>query len=226
MRKTGLWALGVAGILAVYVWAINRNTMEMTTRQKILRAVYPLFTTVQKLAGAHARAHLPAGKTKPPVSIYDLSVKLIDGTTKSLSDFRGRKILLVNTASDCGYTAQYEGLQELSDTYPQKLVVIGFPANDFKEQEKGDDAEIASFCKRNFGVSFPLASKASVIKGPDQHPVFRWLTDAGLNGWNKRAPVWNFSKYLVDEEGRLAGVFEPAVDPMGEEIRRAVLGDK
>jgi glutathione peroxidase len=127
-------------------------------------------------------------------------------------------VLLVNTASDCGYTPQYEGLQRLQDRYRDRLVVVGFPANDFKQQEKGDNAQIAAFCKRNYGVEFPLAAKSSVVKGPAQHPVFRWLSDSSLNGWNDRQPVWNFTKYLVDAQGRLVGVLEPSVDPAGPEM--------
>lgn len=222
LRKTLIWTIAVAGICAGYVWLVNINSKDMNTRQKILKAAYPLFTGVQKLFGGHVRAFRPPVRQDPPVPIYDLTVLMNDGKTLKLSDFRGKKMLIVNTASDCGYTAQYDGLQKLYETYPDKLVVIGFPANDFKEQEKGDDAAIASFCRINFGVRFPLASKSSVVKGPDQHPVFRWLSDETQNGWNNRAPVWNFSKYLVDEEGRLAGVFDPAVDPMGKEVGEMV----
>jgi glutathione peroxidase len=101
-------------------------------------------------------------------------------------------------------------------------LVVGFPANDFKEQEKGSDQEIAEFCKVNFGVKFPLAAKSSVVKGATQNNLFRWLSDSSMNGWNDRAPVWNFSKYLVDEDGRLIGYFEPSVDPGGQEISEAL----
>lgn len=221
-RQLFIWILALMGSFACYVWMVNINSKEMNTRQKILKAVYPLFTGAQKLFGGHVRAFRPPVLQRPPVSLYALSVLMNDGKTRPLADFRGKKILFVNTASDCGYTAQYDGLQKLSETYPDRLVVIGFPANDFKEQEKGDDASIASFCRINFGVRFPLASKSSVVKGPAQHPVFRWLSDASQNGWNDRQPAWNFSKYLVDEEGRLIGVFDPAVDPMGKEIAEAL----
>jgi glutathione peroxidase len=128
----------------------------------------------------------------------------------------------VKTASDCGYTPQYEALQRLQDRQEGKLLVVGFPANDFKEQEKGSDQEIAEFCKVNFGVKFPLAAKSSVVKGATQNNLFRWLSDSSMNGWNDRAPVWNFSKYLVDEDGRLIGYFEPSVDPGGQEISEAL----
>jgi glutathione peroxidase len=204
------------------VWLVNRNSKDMTTRQKILKAIYPVFTGIQRLAGAQAGVYAaPAGQANA-ASAHALTFRMIDGTEKPLEAYRGKKVLLVNTASDCGYTGQYEQLQALQDMYPDKLVVIGFPANDFKEQEKGNDAEIASFCKLNYGVRFPLASKSSVVKGPAQHPVFQWLSDPSRNGWNSRPPGWNFMKYLVDEEGRLIGVFEPAVDPMGQAIRNMI----
>ena len=123
--------------------------------------------------------------------------------------------MLVNTASNCGYTAQYKELEELYEKYKNQLVIIGFPANDFKEQEKGSDEEIAQFCRVNYGISFPLSKKSVVIKSPEQNPVFRWLTDKSRNGWNDKPPTWNFSKYLVNEEGTLTHYFDPAIPPSG-----------
>ena len=124
----------------------------------------------------------------------------------------------MNTASDCGYTPQYNDLESLYKEYKDKLVVIGFPANDFGEQEKGDDEKIAQFCKANFGVTFPLAKKSTVIKSPDQNNIFKWLSDEKLNGWNNQPPKWNFSKYLVNENGVLVGYFDSSVSPGSEEI--------
>jgi len=216
------WGIAVFALFSTYVWVVNRNTRDMTTRQKILRAMYPVFTGIQRLTGAQAKTYVaPKGQANAG-SIHALTFQMNDGTEKSLDAYRGKKILIVDTASDCGYTGQYQQLQALQDKYPDKLVVIGFPANDFKEQEKGTDAEIASFCKLNYGVRFPLASKSSVVKGSAQHPVFQWLIDSSRNGWNTRPPAWNFMKYLLDEEGRLVGVFEPAVNPMGEALREMV----
>ena len=210
----------VAGTLllavTLYVGWINRDSMEMTNRQKLLRAFYPVFTGMQRLFGGSTQVHQPSKPTAAKQSFYAFNLKMIDGSTRSMADFKGKKILLVNTASDCGYTAQYADLQALHERMGDKLVIIGVPANDFKEQEKGDDASIAAFCKRNYGVSFPIASKATVIKGADQHPVFQWLSNPSLNGWNDRAPSWNFMKYLVDEEGNLRAVLEPAVNPAGD----------
>ena len=144
------------------------------------------------------------------------------GKELKFDSLKGKKILLVNTASDCGYTGQYDDLQKLYQDYSDRLMVIGFPANDFKQQEKGNDEEIAQFCKLNFGVTFPLAKKSPVIKGEDQQEVFRWLTDKTKNGWNNKQPSWNFSKYLVDEKGILTSYFDPAVSPLSEEVIGAV----
>ncbi len=131
-------------------------------------------------------------------------------------------MLLVNTASSCGYTGQLEELQKLQDEFDEKLLVIGFPANDFKEQETGSNEDIATFCKRNYGVGFLLAQKSSVIKGQHQHPVFQWLTDKSKNGWNDKAPEWNFGKYLVDENGVLLNYFGAAISPWSKEIKEKI----
>ena len=163
------------------------------------------------------------GQTKMPlISFYDLKGKLNNGSEISLATFKGKKVLLVNTASDCGYTNQYEDLQKLSEQYKEKLVILGFPANDFKEQEKGTDAAIAEFCKANFGVTFPLMQKSVVIKSAEQNPVFQWLTDSTKNGWNNKFPSWNFSKYLVNENGVLTNYFDPSVSPMNSEVLHAI----
>jgi glutathione peroxidase len=130
--------------------------------------------------------------------------------------------MLVNTASDCGYTNQYTDLQELADEYKDKLVIIGFPANDFKEQEKGTDEEIAQFCKVNYGVSFPLMKKSGVIKSAQQNPVYQWLTDSAKNGWNNKPPAWNFTKYLINENGVLVNYFGSSVSPMSNEVLTAI----
>lgn len=131
-------------------------------------------------------------KAIPSVSFYSLKDTLIDGTGFDLSQLKGKKVLLVNTASDCGYTGQYDDLQKLSEKYKDKLVVIGFPANDFKEQEKGTDQEIAAFCKLNFGVRFPLMKKSSVKKGPGQNKIFQWLTDPAQKWLEQPAALLEF----------------------------------
>jgi glutathione peroxidase len=161
--------------------------------------------------------------TIPIVSFYSLKIPMGDGSILDCNTLKGKKVLIVNTASDCGYTPQYDALQELYDHYRNQLNIIAFPANDFGEQEKQGDAEIAQFCKKNFGVTFPLALKSTVIEGGQQNPVFEWLTKKDLNGWNSQQPVWNFSKYLISETGVLLHYFEPSTSPMSKTVVDAVL---
>ncbi|MEX1189758.1 MAG: glutathione peroxidase [Bacteroidia bacterium] len=150
----------------------------------------------------------------PSQSIYDLEIELNSGQKLSLSTFKNKNLLLVNTASDCGFTGQYKELQELHEQMGETLAIIGFPANDFKGQESGSDEKIAEFCQVNYGVTFPLAKKASVVKGETQQEVFTWLSNEKLNGWCNQEPVWNFSKYLVSENGKLQGFYGPGVSPL------------
>ncbi|MCW3092115.1 MAG: glutathione peroxidase [Ferruginibacter sp.] len=193
----------------------------MTTRQKILKAVYPAMIWFTKLTGTNTGS---LGKTDviPLVSIYSLLAVGNNGKPVHISDFKGKKILLVNTASDCGYTGQYATLETLYRQHANNLVILGFPANDFKEQEKGTDETIASFCKVNYGVTFPLMQKSKVVKGADQNEIFQWLSDKNKNGWNDQAPTWNFCKYLVDEQGKLVHFFASSVEPLSEEILKAI----
>lgn len=206
---------------AVYVEIVNRNSKNMTYRQKVLKAVYPVVMWLGKLTGSKSRK-LSNKETAPPLSFYSLKTTANNGDTVDFASFKGKKVLLVNTASNCGYTNQYDDLQKLSEKYKDKLVVLGFPANDFKEQEKGSDNEIAAFCKANFGVTFLLMKKSTVIKSPEQNPVFQWLTDSTKNGWNSKFPTWNFSKYLVNENGSLTNYFDPAVSPLSDAVINAV----
>jgi len=221
LKRFGLVLLFLIAAFAVYVEIVNRNSVNMTYRQKILKAIYPAFMWITRVTGTNSEKF--ANKDKiPPVPFSTLQVKLNNGDSLDFSTLQGRKILLVNTASDCGYTHQYEDLQALSVAYGQKLLVIGFPANDFKEQEKGTDEEIGAFCKKNYGVTFPLAQKAVVIKSAAQHQVFQWLSDSAKNGWNNKAPSWNFSKYLVNEKGILTHYFDPSISPASEEVKAAI----
>lgn len=161
---------------------------------------------------------------EPVASFHSLSAMLNNGETLSFEKLKGKKVLLVNTASHCGYTNQYSELQQLYEEQKERLVIIAFPANDFKEQEKASDEEIANFCKINYGVTFPLAKKSTVIKSADQNEVFKWLTDKTRNGWNDKEPSWNFSKYLVNEEGVLTNYFDPSISPLSPEITDAIKG--
>ncbi len=150
-------------------------------------------------------------------SIYEIKIKTIDGKETTLADYKGKKMLIVNVASECGYTPQYADLQKLHEQYGDKVVVLGFPANDFGAQEPGNNEQIKTFCSKNYGVSFPMFSKITV-KGKEMHPLYQWLTDPEKNGWNNQSPAWNFNKYLVDENGNLTDYFPSKVKPLDELI--------
>jgi glutathione peroxidase len=217
LKKAILAILIIMVAFWAYVEIANRNSKNMTGRQKFLKAVYPAWIWWLNVTSKNAKV-LSNKDVIPPVSFYSLKDTLNNGTVFDFEQLRGKKVMLVNTASDCGYTGQYDDLQKLSEKYKNKLVVIGFPANDYKEQEKGTDEEIASFCKLNFGVTFPLMRKSIVKKGEGQNPVFQWLTDPVRNGWSKQQPSWNFCKYLVDEEGRLIHYFASTIEPLSTHI--------
>jgi glutathione peroxidase len=193
----------------------------MTLRQKIARFLYPLIMRLTKGSGKGARL-VNQKQARPRQPFHNLSTQRNNGQPLDLGQFRDKKVLLVNTASNCGFTKQFEELQQLHEQFSDTLVVLGFPANDFKEQEKGSDSDIARFCQLNFGVTFPLMKKSRVVKGPGQHPVYQWLTDAARNGWNDHQPDWNFGKYLVDGQGRLSHYFGPSVSPLSAEVLEAV----
>lgn len=161
--------------------------------------------------------HAPMGK-----SFYDLSIKTLDGKGNiNFADFKGKKILCVNTASECGYTKQYEGLQKISEQYKGKLIVIGFPCNQFGGQEPGGQEEISTFCKKNYGVTFPLTEKIDV-KGKNQHVVYQWLCQKSNNHVGDYEVKWNFNKFLIDEQGNLQAYFPSSVKPESEELAAAI----
>lgn len=153
------------------------------------------------------------------VSIYDFKVPGLEGGTIDFSKFKGKKILIVNTASKCGNTPQYADLEKLYETYKDKLVIVGFPANNFGQQEPGTNSEIREFCTKNYGVSFPMAEKVSV-KGEDIAPIFKYLVaEAGKLGFED--PIkWNFTKFLLDENGKLITVIHNKTSPMSEEVTK------
>jgi len=151
-------------------------------------------------------------------TFHDFTVKTLEGADFNLSELKGKKVLVVNTASKCGFTPQYEDLQKLYEQFGgDDFVVIGFPANNFMNQEPGTDEDIKEFCTRNYGVTFPMMSKVSV-KGDDMHPVYKWLTEKELNNFEDSKVQWNFQKYLINEEGELVNVFYSKTNPMDEEI--------
>lgn len=207
--------------LAGYTMYANRNTNNMTSKQKFLKAFYPALMWATKLTGTNA-TNISNEKALPSVSIYSLAVTANNGSPFDVAALKGKKVLLVNTASNCGYTDQYAELEKLYQQYKGQLEIIAFPANDFKEQEKSGDADIAQFCKINYGVSFPIMAKTVVIKSANQNAVFQWLTNPVSNGWNSKAPSWNFSKYLVNEKGQLTHYFDPGISPLSTEVVAAI----
>jgi glutathione peroxidase len=215
MRKLLL----ILAVILVSLFLIKRK--NMTFRQSLLKISYPLIMLKSKLFPNEKSIRINDKKTQPLSSFYDLKATANNGTPVDLHQFKGKKILLVNTASNCGYTGQYSDLEALHKKYTN-LVVLGFPANDFKEQEKENDAAIAEFCKVNFGVSFQLMQKSSVIKGPGQNEIFNWLSHREKNGWCNQQPVWNFSKYLVSEDGVLTHFFATTVSPLSDDVQNAI----
>lgn len=152
-------------------------------------------------------------------SIYDTNIRIkdIDGNDIDFSKFKGKKLLLINVASKCGFTPQYEDLQKLHEKYKDKLTVIGLPCNQFKEQEPGTNAEIKEFCSLNYGVTFLITEKIDV-KGENQHPIYKWLTNKSQNGLTDSSVKWNFQKYMLDEEGRMIDFYYSITKPLSESI--------
>jgi glutathione peroxidase len=174
-----------------------------------------LLASLNPFAG---RAQSAGSPQTPAVSFYDLTAIGLDGQPVALSQYKGRKIMVVNTASECGYTPQYKQLQELYTAYKDSgFVVLGFPSNDFGGQEPGSSAEIAGFCEKNYGVTFPMMAKVD-IKGDNPHPVYQWLTQKSKNGLDDFKVKWNFNKFLIDEEGRLVMYLPSGKDPMCDEV--------
>ena len=201
----------------VYISIPKKSNKNMNIKQRILKAAYPLVMKMSK------KNHLNnVNNVKPTTGFFDLKIMLNDGTTLSQDSLKGKKIMIVNTASDCGFTGQYDQLEKLYQKHKDRLIIIGFPTNEFGNQEKGNDVSIASFCKINYGVSFPLAIKGEVLKIDTQQDVYKWLTDGKLNGWNNQVPTWNFCKYLINEQGVLVDFFNSSIDPLGSEVEEAL----
>ncbi len=194
----------------------------MTIKQRILKLVYPFFMLISGKRSGKEMIRTNPGRTKSLQSFYKLNAVMINDVVLDFESLRSKKILIVNTASDCGYTRQYEDLQKLFLSRKDALIILGFPSNDFKDQESGSDEDIARFCKINYGVTFPLMKKAVVIKGKNQNKVFEWLSNSDRNGWNDNGPVWNFTKFLINEKGELTHYFHPSVSPLSKEILSAV----
>jgi len=159
---------------------------------------------------------------KEPLSVYDFTVNSIEGTPVRLSQYKGKVLLIVNVASKCGFTPQYKALEALYEKYKERgFMVLGFPANNFMNQEPGTDSEIKNFCSVNYGVTFDMFSKISV-KGKDQHPLYAFLTSGGSDPAYAGRVRWNFQKYLIDRKGKVIARYFSAVDPLSSELTGAV----
>ncbi len=157
----------------------------------------------------------------PSKSLYDFTMNSLEGKAVNLSQYKGKKVVILNTASECGYTPQYADWEAFYKQHKDKVVVLGFPANNFGGQEPGSSQQIATFCQKNYGVTFPLFEKIDVV-GEKQAPLYKWLTTKSLNGWNDQAPGWNFCKYVIDENGKLTHFFASAVKPNDAAFKKAV----
>ena len=192
----------------------------MTARQRFLKIVYPIYQFLNRVLRWNSNIF---ASSKPAIrSFYNLKAVLNNGEDYSFSKLRNKKVLIVNTASDCGFTPQYEDLEKLYEREKYHLEILAFPANDFKGQENHDDSEISTFCKKHYGITFPLMRKSKVVVHSTQNEVFEWLTDKDRNGWNTNEPTWNFCKYLVDEQGNLTHFFESNESPLGRNILAAI----
>ncbi|WP_372744911.1 glutathione peroxidase [Lutibacter sp.] len=160
---------------------------------------------------------MSTSKKQPIESIYNIAINNLNGNAINLAAFKGKKILFVNVASECGFTPQYKDLQELHTTYGEKLVVIGIPCNQFGEQEPGNATEIQSFCSKNYGVEFIITEKVDV-KGENQHPLYTWLTSKNKNGVKDSSVKWNFQKYLIDENGNFIDFYYSITNPLDTKI--------
>lgn len=206
----------VSGVI-VYIAIPKKTNQQMNIKQRFLKAAYPMVMKLSK------KNHLTNIKNeKPTTDFFDFKIMLNDGTELALDSFKGKKIMVVNTASDCGFTGQYDQLEKLYQKHKDRLIIIGFPSNEFGNQEKGSDASISSFCKINYGVQFPIAIKGEVLKCDTQQDIYKWLTDNSKNGWNNQAPTWNFCKYLINEQGVLVDFFNSGIDPLGSEVEEAL----
>jgi glutathione peroxidase len=180
-------------------------------RTQILRVLYPLLMKGLSKGEKGSVYYAPAHKELmrlPDTILSHLGIK------EPLNDLLGKKLLIVNTASLCGFTRQFEELQNLQEKYRDRLLILAFPSNEFKNQEPGSDTDIQKYCSINYGVTFPIAAKTVVLPNEHQHPLYRWLCSPDANGWNSQAPHWNFSKYLLNEQHQLLAYFGPAVSPL------------
>ena len=194
----------------------------MTLKQQVLKLAYKLLMLKGRLFISTKDEKKNTLEVLPNASFYKLETLTNSGKKINLSAYKGKKIILVNTASNCGYTAQYNELENLYTQYKNKLIILAFPANDFMNQESGSDKNIAEFCHHNFGISFPIMQKSSVVKGGSQNPVYTWLSSVAGNGWCSQQPSWNFCKYIINEEGSLTHYFSQNISPLSNRFIKAL----
>ncbi len=164
----------------------------------------------------------PTSVAPQKTSFYDLKVNTLEGQVSDFAQYKGKKIIILNVASECGYTPQYADWQKWYDANKESAVVLGFPCNEFMGQEPGSPLEIATFCQKNYGVTFPMFEKVGVKKGDGQSNLYAWLSEPAQNGWNSDVPSWNFCKYLIDEKGELTHFFASKIKPDSPEFLKAL----
>jgi glutathione peroxidase len=175
----------------------------------------------------HKKAERPSGLIIPASILenpgfYDFRVNTLEGEPFPFAQLKGKKVVILNVASKCGFTPQYADWQQFHENHGEEVTVLGFPCNEFGNQEPGTAEDIREFCSKNYGVTFPILEKVHVKKGEKQAPVYQWLTDPELNGWNAQVPSWNFCKYIISENGELTHFFASAVKPENTEFREAI----
>lgn len=195
--------------------------------------IFSLLLAFSACFNAHEIKHRPSNlennavpvslKTNNPMEskFYDFKMKSLDGEEVSFAQFKGKKIVVLNVASQCGYTPQYADWEKFYKENKEKIVVLGFPCNQFMGQEPGESADIKAFCEKNYGVTFPVFEKIDV-KGDSKTPLYAWLTDKNQNGWNEQEPSWNFCKYLINEKGELVEFFASKIKPEDAEFQKAL----
>jgi glutathione peroxidase len=214
---TKLIFMKLSDILHVFTKVTLNMRISIMTKTRISILITVLFFFLSCMANNNNVSRPSEATESADSGFYSFKLKSLDGDTIDFSKYKGKKVLIVNTASKCGFTPQYEELQKLHTQYGDKVTVLGFPCNQFGGQEPGTSSEIVEFCKKNYGVTFQMFEKLDV-KGNDQHPLYKWLTDKSLNGWNDKAPGWNFCKYLVNEKGELVEFYGSTVSPTGNKI--------
>lgn len=199
------------------------NKMKITLLITSIMAFFGFlkFDTLKNIFGKKNQHYTVTDINMAKGSFYDFKLKSLDGKEVDFSAYKGKKVVLVNVASKCGFTPQYADWQKFHEKHGDKIVVLGIPANDFMRQEPGTNGEIAAFCQKNYGVTFQMMEKIDVT-GKGQHPLYQWLSKKDLNGWNDKSPTWNFCKYVIDENGKLVDFFESTIKPTNAGFMKAV----